>query len=998
MLMPLKKWTGFGVVLIAFGLSAYLTYFKSEHGGLELAAIRRDDPDLPQHLDIPEEMVSLTDLYRTINFIQKRYIDTARIDPRAMFVGAMRAIQLNVAQMLVREGEDELTIKVGSTEKRFLLDELKSVWVLLQRMKEVFQLLSQEFTEDEVDFGDVEYAAINGMLRTLDPHSVFLNAEQYRDMKDKTQGNFAGLGIVISIRDGVLTIISPIDGTPADEAGLQAGDQIIKIDEESTVNMSLNDAVDLLRGDPGTTVTVHILRKGWDEPKPFVIARAIVKVDSLESHLLSGKVGYIKIKDFQGNTAEDINAEMLEWARSRIKGLVLDLRGCPGGLLEAAVQVADLFLKKGVIVTTAGQGLGEREIRRAEASGNEPDYPLVVLVDQGSASASEILAGALKNHKRALLLGERTFGKGSVQVLFEFHGDEPNKTTALKLTTAQYLTPGDISIQSVGIVPHIEVLPMRADDEVVDLEVIGGYRESDLTRHFKGAASEGNADRALQHLSYLWEPPPADKEEGDDPDGGTLPKLGKDRPFEPDFMVKLARDVVIRTATAEQGALDFDVVSKLIADRSEKEDGRLESALRKLGIDWRLAKGSSDAAALKVSVDFKDGEVVEAGQSATVAVTVTNKGQGTFYRMAATSDSDFRPLDDRELAFGRIGPKATVSRELKFKIPQDALTEVNDVRFTFRAENSDVPKPAAYRFAVKALPVPRFAYTTRIDDTKKGNGNGRLEQGETVDLVVEVHNSGKGAALNTYVTLKSLSDKELFMIRGRDPLERIEPDQQKDGVFTFKVKPGFREKQARFELAIADVDLKAYLVEKISIPIAAPKSPTPTATPEKPKPSSPPVIRIDAVDMVTASETIRFRGTATDETAVRDVYIFVGDDKLFFKSNQTRTPEALTFEAELPLKNGINYITVVAEETAELEARKIIAVRRDRQDGMPYVMSRTPDADPELLGVFPLNARETDEQFKKLDLIAAPALVEANQGPRQIPDVAKGSPPPRAAE
>lgn len=961
------KWLGVVIVAFTLLLSAYLTFLKPGRGGLELSSTHRTARDLPQHVEVPEGMVTLTNLYRTINFIQKRYLDPERIDPRAMFTGGLRAIQLNVAQVLVNETDDVLLLKLGSQQKSFQLKKINTPWVLLQHMKEVFQLLTQEFPEDEIDLDIVEYAAINGMLRTLDPHSVFLNAEQYRDMRDKTQGNFAGLGIVISIRDGVLTIIAPIDGTPADMVGLEAGDQIVKIDEESTVNMALNDAVDRLRGDPGTAVTVHILRKGWDEPRPFTVTRAIVKVESLESHLLSGRVGYIKIKDFQGNTAADIHDLLVEWDREKVKGLVLDLRGCPGGLLEAAVQVADLFLRSGVIVTTAGQGPGERDVRRAEASGTEPDYPLVVLVDQGSASASEILAGALKNHHRALLVGERTFGKGSVQVLFEFQGDTPNKTTALKLTTAQYLTPGDISIQSVGVVPHIKVLPMRADEEMVDLEVMGGYRESDLDHHLQVAGKRADSDNGpIRQLSYLWVPPVSEKDKnGDDAEAEPPPtQYDKDKPFEPDFSVRLGRDLVVKTVHSKQGALDLTAVSELIEERSQSEDKRLEKALRELGVDWRTGKGAQDASGLKAAMSIEGGDPIRAGEEAVLTMSLSNNGGGTFYRLAATSSSDFRPLDDREVVFGQIGPGQTITRTLEFKVPKDALTEVNDVRFSFRALNSDIPDPAALRFSVTALPVPRFAYAARIDDTEKGNGNGKLDRGESVKLVVDVHNIGKGTAQKAYATLKSLSEKELFMIRGREPLETIEPNAEKQGVFSFEVKPSFAESEARFELAIADVDLRTYLVEKLVIPVypAAAGEDVEGAKekafqPLSEKPNAPPLIAVDPLEAVTVADTIRIRGKATDESAVRDVYIFVGDDKRYFKSTKdSALPNELTFEAEVPLENGINYITIVAEESAELETRRILAVRRDRKDGMPYLLNRLVNSEAEPLGVFPQNA------------------------------------------
>ena len=963
------------MVVTAVFIAGYVTFFKKSRGGLELTADHGETASVTD-VAVPEEMKALTDLYRTINLVQKRYIDASRINPKEMFVGALKAIQLNVARVMVNEAEEYLTVRVSDIEKQFDLSELKTPWILLQRVKEVFTFIKREAALEPDRLNDIEYAAINGMLKTLDPHSVFLNPDQYREMKDKTHGNFAGLGIVISIRDGVLTIISPMDGTPADQAGLEAGDQIVKIDDESTVNMALNDAVDLLRGDPGTKVTVHIMRKGWVNPKPYTVVRAIVKVESLETHLLPGKVGYLRIKDFQGNTAEDIQSSLQKWGSNRIQGLVLDLRGCPGGLLEAAVQVSDLFLKQGVIVTTAGQGPGDRDIRHATDSGDEPSYPVVVIVDQGSASASEILAGALKNHNRALVIGEQTFGKGSVQVLFEFHESHlPNETTALKLTTAQYLTPGDISIQSVGVVPHIGVLPMRADKEVIDLKIDGGYREADLTHHFEVARQNTEADKPVDTISYLWTPPISDKkdEEEDEP----LPEA--DKPFEPDFMINFGRDIVAKLAP-KQVRIDenvFKSLSGVLAEKRRDQEKQLVSALKKLDINWQPATGTGATTAV-VDMDLNGDEIIEAGGDAKLTVTVTNNGPDAFHRLSATTQSDFRPFDDRELAFGLVKPGETVSRNLTFPVPKDALAEVNDILFTFSADKSNAPAPTALRFTVSPSKRPQFAYRLKIDDTLKGNGDGTIQRGESVTLEVEIKNIGEGKSLNTYATIKSLSGKSLFLIRGRENLQEMAPEETKTAKFAFEVKSDFAEPEARFEMAVADVDLREYLVNKLELPVAKDEK-THVPSPQSELNASP-RLSIENLSHVTTSEEIVIKGEAEDETMVRDVYIFVDDQKHFFKSGTEKTDgRTLRFETSLPLNNGINYITVVAEETSELETRKLIAVRRDRPDNMPFLLSRNSTKTVKPLGVIPLNG-----------------LAFSKEGP-SVPSVSKLDAPPKAS-
>jgi carboxyl-terminal processing protease len=1016
-----SRWVGPVVVVVVLALSIGLTFFSRTRSGLELDADRQSSQAATDVDAVPAEMRSLNALYRTINLVQKRYIDATRIDPRAMFISAMRAVQGYVAEVLVEEQADELIVRLGTEERHFDLEDIKTPWVLLQRAKEVFSFLERGLAPDDVDLKKVEYAAINGMLKTLDPHSVFLDPDHYRDMRDKTQGKFGGLGIVISIRGGVLTIISPIDGTPADLVGLKAGDQILKIDEASTVNMSLNDAVDLLRGDPGTKVTVSVLRKGWAESRDFEIVRAIVKVESLEAHMLKGHVGYLRIKDFQGNTAADFKAKLDEWKKERLRALVLDLRGCPGGLLESAIQVSDIFLESGVIVTTAGQGPTDRDVRRARASGDEPDYPVVVLIDGGSASASEILAGALKNHSRALIVGERTFGKGSVQVLYDFHDG-----SALKMTTAQYLTPGDISIQSVGVVPHVGLLPMRADAEMLNLTFERGYRESDLDHHFEVASNDTASKGPKRSLSYVWTPrkPKSQKTKADGTVDGGVQEEPSDEPekFKPDFQIELARDLAAKMASTNVTDIYSSVLDTLLNEKTAREDVRLVEALKKLGVDWRLDKSTEAARGGIVSASFEAGSKLKAGTESVLKVAVTNGGTQTFQRLIANTNSDFRPLDDREFAFGQVAPGETVERVLKFKVPLNVLNQTSDVKFEFSAAHDGKISPMALRFDVSALDRPRFAYSYQINDLEGGNGDSRLQRGETVKLIVDFENVGDGKAHETYATLKNLSGKKLFIINGRAAEKQMESGERKRAVFEFQIKEDFAEDQVRIELGIADVDLRVHVVEKLFFPIESPlevklekqtlsAGKTEVSIYESPKPGArsnarlklgssitadarlkdywrveldedrigwiatkdvevvtegsetsvtyvdraPPKLVIDEFDAVVRKDRVMISGTVTDETRVRGVYIFVGDDKVYFEPNSASTPMKMQFSARLPLKKGLNWVVIVAEETADLDASKMVAIRRDAADGTPYLSPRKMNDEPESLGVTPAN-------------------------------------------
>ncbi len=350
---------------------------------------------------------------------------------------------------------------------------------------------------ESVDEHDLLIGALNGMLQELDPHSGFLDEDAYREMQVDTRGEFHGLGIEITKRQGEpIEVISPIDGTPADRAGIRARDRIVMIcpterpddwteDCRGTKNMSLLEAVHLMRGRKGSEITIHILRKDFDEPRPFTVVRDVVKLDSVEGRLLEPGYAYLRISAFQERTEQELRGILeeirVEDAKGRggepLKGLIVDLRDNPGGLLDQAVKIADVWLNDGIIVYTQGREEAQRQDYIASAEGTQPDYPIVVLVNEGSASASEIVAGALQDHQRALVLGAETFGKGSVQTVYQLEGG-----AALRLTTALYYTPSGRSIQETGIKPDIKVehFPVLAADESHTRRV----RERDLEGHF----------------------------------------------------------------------------------------------------------------------------------------------------------------------------------------------------------------------------------------------------------------------------------------------------------------------------------------------------------------------------------------------------------------------------------------------------------------------------------------------------------------------------------
>ncbi len=359
----------------------------------------------------------------------------------------------------------------------------------LRAFAEIFGRIKKDYVE-AVDDVDLLESAIDGMLSGLDPHSTYLNPEEFKNLQEGTSGEFGGLGIEVGIEDGFIKVIAPIDDTPAQRAGVKSGDLIIRLDGKPVKGMGLEEAVGLMRGKPGTLIVLTIVREAEDKPLQISIKRAIIKSVSVKSKILEEGYGYIRLSHFQTRTTEEMLrqiAKLKSKSAAGLNGLVLDLRNNPGGVLNGAVSVSDAFLTDGLIVYTKGKEASSRLDFKAEPDDILEGAPIVVLVNGGSASASEIVAGALQDHNRAVIMGGQTFGKGSVQTIIPVNGD-----SAVKLTTARYFTPSGRSIQAQGITPDILLSNIKVTSvEPPDMERI---KESDLSRHLDQPREKGGGN------------------------------------------------------------------------------------------------------------------------------------------------------------------------------------------------------------------------------------------------------------------------------------------------------------------------------------------------------------------------------------------------------------------------------------------------------------------------------------------------------------------------
>ncbi|MBX3131469.1 MAG: PDZ domain-containing protein [Polyangiaceae bacterium] len=832
-----------GRAVVVLGAMALASYFALTFGtgglwrGLEAAhAVTAGSG-----AKAPYDLTQLQAVNETLKTVRDKYVEPSRIRPQQMFLSALNQVQREVAQVIILHQEKSPTVKVRveTEERSFRVDNVQGPWDVAARLREVFVFLQQNLKDTEVDLRDVEYAACNGILRTLDPHSIFLSPEAYREMNMSTSGHFGGLGIVISIRDQMLTIMRPMPDTPAGRANLKRLDRITKINNESTLNMPLDDAVKRLRGKPGSKVTIWVHREGadgWQGSRPFELTREEIRIRSIDSRPLGPGVGYVRIKQFQQSTDDELDAALSELSKTdRLKGLVLDLRSNPGGLLDQAAKVADRFLDSGVIVSTVGASEG-REEKKASRRDTQPTYPIVVLVNGSSASASEIVAGALKNHDRAVVVGQTTFGKGSVQLVF------PRVTpdgAALKLTIAQYLTPGDVSIQGVGVGPDIQLDPMTADLLEMDLfSEENPFKERDLSKSL-GSTAKRSVDRPFFKLRFNL--PESER--------AKLRDLGGDveDEFHLDFPITFGRDLVSKLSAGRRP--DQLRAAQSFLDRTQDAQVAAVAAdLSKLGIDWSPApksQGDGTRASdfeVTVTTDRKDHQVT-AGQPMHLSVSVKNNAKVAAHQLRAITKSDSGYYTEKELVFGRVGPGETKTAKVPLgwceiegrkpgstrplptdakrscKIPMDALDRQDVVKVRFHSDGGEAPAEAELRPTISSLPRPVFAYAYQVVDDRPGNGDGQLARGEGVTVYLTVKNVGKGRSYETQANLRNLTGDGLLLRAGRFDISNMAPGDVREVAFTFDVMNALTESFAKVEVSVSDRDLRVVSSEKLNLPV-----------------------------------------------------------------------------------------------------------------------------------------------------------------------------------
>lgn len=935
------------------------------------AAVRRD----------PYKLTELKVFRAVMPVVTDRYVDPGRIDPHRMLLAGLFAVQKTVPSLLVDLKEDTGTfdVRVGEHKRTFVFSssggsvgrgiKVRSTAMMAERFREVFAFIEDKLTDEDIKLQDIEYTAMKGVLSTLDPHTALLTPDEYEDMRTHTQGQFGGVGMLIGIRDGKLTVIKPFPGTPAERVGIKKGDHIVRINDESTMNMPSDEAANRMRGEPDSHVDIWIVRKGpggFAAPRKFRVTRAVIHIDSVKSKMLSDHVGYLKVESFQGNTYADMERALNTMTQEGMKALVLDLRDNGGGLLDQAVRMVDYFVKKGTIVRTVSRSPEQRDVRSATDDKAEPAYPMAILVNAGSASASEIVAGALKNLNRAIIIGERTFGKGSVQVL-----DENQDGSAIKITTAQYLTPGDISIQGVGITPDIEIDPITVDTNIMNMiPNHDAFHESDFASHLthQGTKTEQPLYTTQYYLTKetrlaLIE---ADQDE--------------DNTNENEFLLDFSKRLFAALATATDAPAPSSVApwitraqllehaEAVVTESTEREKRKAITELQTLGVDWSVGpvaavqSASADAGALlplqtafEVQVTASKDRPM-AGDPYDITLSVTNKSNHPVHQLHAISKSDFQLFNDREFVFGALLPgetktwTSTMGVCMKHdgpegprscKLPKHLSDIAPGIRFEFFEANSHVPEPVFYQATVLALPKPELTFQIQTQDTG-GNRDGILQVGELITVRLNIKNLGHGKTHELQALLQNMSGPGIELRDGRFELGSIAPGQEKMVPFTFKIEDGFEASEVKFDLQLYDEALRETIKDRVVFEVN--RTPSAESRAMQSLMRRPPHIEVNPVELSTRASSIHITGKAMDETQVKDIAIYVGSLKAYYTSGSSgTTTRELAYDATLQLRPGLNVITIFARENNKSIQQHSFVVRRDGVNGE---MLSTPKTDP----------------------------------------------------
>lgn len=761
--------------------------------------------------------------------VRNFYVDAERVSENKLGEILIKVLRKKSSAIVATLSSNSITI---GSQKKSLVFPLTTAG-LVDAITEGSVLLSAEDTSDtsensdELERGPVKKCSeiLNLVVAELDPHSSVLSPAAYNELRQGTEGSFGGLGVLVGLRDRVLTVIKPLPNSPAAQSGILAGDRIVRINNQPTFGMALEDLMEFMRGSPGTHVTMRILREGGHSPMDIVIKREVIQVDSVTSHPVESgelKILRISVETFSAKTSREILSAMKAFKKTRgvIDGLILDLRSNPGGLLDQAVQVTDLFLEEGVIVSTRGR---REEIEVAGKGYDEVDFPMVVLIDEESASASEIVAGALQDHGRAVILGQPSFGKGSVQTVFELPFE-----IALKLTIARYFTPLNRSIQNVGILPDLWLQPLIEKNENQNLFGPSRYRNEGFLLHRLDEKSEGR-----QHIMDL------DQQMSEACCAKAYFLMPKAVSEDADDDIEVAKKIISAAHEAmpsqrNQRVWGIGRAREWIRDQAVRGSvGKMaaEAAMwikSRFGIEWdqRNERGHFQSLALDGgTVDFKvqsiSGQTAIAGDESRFVWNISNKGDRPLRRLSVYLRSSGMTGETQEILVGSIEPGDSKSGAISCRAPFVSADEPWDVDVGIAMDAWPLmPLARQFHLIVETRARPILGFVTSIVGEKGGISNGVLDPGEQVSLHVVITNEGRVGVSDMSVNLVNLSGERVSVTEG----EIIKKTLAAGTSTSFDIPLVFHGNHAAEEvdvgISIESKEMESPLVRQITLPVS----------------------------------------------------------------------------------------------------------------------------------------------------------------------------------
>jgi carboxyl-terminal processing protease len=715
--------------------------------------------------------------------VKEDYVDKKSIEPIKMFKGAVNALERFIPEIIIKKQDKLYNINIGTKAIPFNLSKINSPLLLYKNILKLFKVVTENVQDIKLE--KVEEELINGMLQTLDPHTMLLSPSIYREMKTRTRGSFNGIGIVVVQKNGFLTVIAPIDDTPAAKAGVKAGDKIVKIGDLSTVNLSLNEAVNLLRGNPETTVTIWVERIGAPNLIRFILNRTIIHLNSVNSRILEANVGYLRIKQFTQTTSKELSEHLNRMKTRGVKSLIIDLYNNPGGLLKEARKCADIFMDSGIIFTAVSQKNLHGDINSASTLNTLWKENVIVLINKGSASASEILAGALKHNLRALIMGEKSFGKGSIQMV-----TENSDGSALKMTIAHYLSAGKIAIQSRGVIPNIKIVTINVENP--HHPIFTDWVSKDTREHV--GPSIGSKDYppwfSFKILS-TWE----DRE-------SVLGSINN----APTSLIKLARRILVHLKNSN--LLDKTAITSFMKKEESVEMRKLLTILGKKGIDWTAGNGTKHNPSIEATVTFENSRKVVAGKTLNGKVELRNLGTGPAFRLSALVQNTPYNIP-KELLFGTLTPGAAKTVPFKYVVDSSSPPALWPLKIEYKSndllmDSKKLPKTTIYPIQVVPSKKPVFKIHYHTMDDIGGNGDGLCQPGEKLRLRIMVTNIGKGTATDTIVTLQNKSGKNATISKGNYKFGRLLPGETRTEDFSINVRRVISKPLLKFQLVVED--------------------------------------------------------------------------------------------------------------------------------------------------------------------------------------------------